>query len=107
MLELINSEAGLAALMAVGFVLSVFKQWHEAAQRGATIDGVFVQAYFVSHWVETVIALIGCVGLFAVAMATGQLNVLAALTCGYTGNSLADLLAGRAGTRTILTGGKQ
>lgn len=105
MLNWINSDIGLAAMLLLGFSLSVLKQWYDATQRGCTIDLKFIGAYFGTHWVETVIALVGSAGMYAIALAAGQLNVMAALTAGYTGNSLADLLSGKLGKRSQLTGG--
>jgi len=100
-----NSYPVLAVLCVLGAMVSILKHWHAASQRGAKINRAFISAYFVDHWVETALAMIGAAAMFIIAASTGQLNVMAALTAGYTGNSLADLLSGNRGTRNVLTAG--
>jgi hypothetical protein len=86
----------------LGYVISVLKQWRDAKLNGATVDFAFVKSYFVIHWLDTIIAVLGTAAFSVVAIELHQLTIMGALTAGYTGNSIADFLTGSVGQRSRL-----
>lgn len=92
----------LIAACFAGFALSVIKQLRDAKAAGAVLDSKFVKAYFIEHWLDSVFALLGTIVLFVLGREAGGFGVMDAVLAGYTGNSIADLLSGPLGRRSLL-----
>lgn len=97
------------AVLLGGIIVHALKQFRTAKTNRAEIT---VRSYFVNHWAETAIAAIGSMVLWiglpeladiAPDLAAnigldGDVGILSSFVCGFVGNSIADLVGGRART---------
>ena len=96
-------------VMLGGIVAHSLKQFITARNNE---QNVTFKTYYLVHWPETVVALIGSfvlwVGIPEVAQffpafansigITGGVGILSSFLCGFVGNSLADFMGGRVAT---------
>lgn len=95
------------AILLAGIAVHSLKQFRTAKANQADIT---FNSYFLEHWPETVTAAIGSIVLWAglpeIAQLmpdfassiglSGDVGIVSSFVCGFVGNSLADLIGGRA-----------
>lgn len=76
-----------------GLITHFLKQIVQARNSGKKVDIIL---YWKNNRLETIISIVGSLALFSISLETGMMNGLVAFSCGYMGNSAADIIGDRA-----------